>query len=105
MVSASKKDDFVADEALFGALANTFKALSDTTRIRIIHLLLGGEMCVGDIADEIRMSNSVVSHQLRILRNLRLVKVRRDGKNAIYSLDDVHIGRLFKEGMKHVTDL
>lgn len=84
-------------------LAQIFKALGDPTRLKIIHLLSKGEKCVHDIARTLEMSQSAISHQLRLLRNLRLVKYRRAGKQAIYSLDDMHVMRLFKEGLEHVN--
>lgn len=84
-------------------LAQIFKALGDPTRLRMIHLLSRGEKCVHDIAKELKMSQSAISHQLRLLRNLRLVKYRRLGKQAIYSLDDMHVLRLFNEGLEHVN--
>lgn len=83
-------------------LAETFKVLGDPTRIRIIFALSKHEMCVCDIAESIGMSQSAISHQLRVLRNLKLVKYRKEGKSVIYSLDDGHILSLFNEGMEHV---
>lgn len=84
-------------------LSQIFKALGDPTRLKMIHLLSRGEKCVHDIAESLDMSQSAISHQLRLLRNLRLVKYRRSGKQAIYSLDDMHVLRLFKEGLEHVN--
>jgi ArsR family transcriptional regulator, lead/cadmium/zinc/bismuth-responsive transcriptional repressor len=83
-------------------LAATFKVLGDPTRTRIVFALLHTELCVGDIADLVSLSMSAVSHQLRILRNFELVKVRKEGKMAYYSLDDDHIGHLVAEGLRHV---
>lgn len=83
-------------------LAETFKALGDPTRIRILHALSGRELCVCDLAAVLEMGQSAVSHQLRTLRNLRLVKFRREGKTVYYSLDDQHITTLFREGLDHV---
>lgn len=82
-------------------LSDIFKALSDPTRLRIIHALSSGEMCVGDIAAALGMEHSAISHQLRLLRDWRLVKFRKEGKTAAYSLDDEHVLRLFSEGLDH----
>jgi len=86
-------------------LAETFKTLGDPTRIKIINALQRGEMCVCDLAAVLEMGQSAISHQLRVLRNLRLVKFRKDGKIAYYSLDDDHILGLFKQGLEHVRHL
>ena len=90
---------------LFSLLAETFQALGDTSRVQIIWALSHGELCVGDVADLLQMSQPCVSHHLRTLRNLRLVRVRRDGRTSFYSLDDEHIDHLLREGTKHVEDL
>jgi DNA-binding transcriptional ArsR family regulator len=89
----------------FLLLAETFQALGDPSRLRIVWALAQGELCVGDVAKLLGMSQPAVSHHLRTLRNMRLVKVRRDGRTTFYSLDDEHIERLLHEGMKHVEDL
>lgn len=83
-------------------LAETFKALGDPTRIRILHALSQEELCVCDLVEVLEMNQSAVSHQLRILRNLRLVKHRREGKMVFYSLDDDHIINLFNQGLAHI---
>lgn len=85
-------------------LAETFAALGDPTRLKIIFALFKEELCVCDIAHLLDVSASAVSHQLRILRNLRLVKYHKEGRVAYYSLDDAHIGRIFNEGLKHVEE-
>ena len=90
---------------LFALLAETFQALGDSTRVQIIWALSHGELCVTDLAELLSISQPGVSHHLRTLRNLRLVRVRKDGRTAYYALDDEHIERLLKEGMKHVEDL
>jgi DNA-binding transcriptional ArsR family regulator len=84
-------------------LAETFKALSDPTRIRIVSLLIGSELCVCDLAAALGMSQSAVSHQLRILRDRRLVSWRRDGRQIFYALDDEHVAHLFRRSLEHVT--
>jgi ArsR family transcriptional regulator len=83
-------------------LAETFKTMGDPTRISIIQSLSLQELCVCDLATVLEMTQSTVSHQLRILRNLKLVKFRKEGKMVYYSLDDEHIINLFREGLEHV---
>src|SRR6266540_5968334 len=82
-------------------LAEMFKVLGDGTRVRIIHALSLEELCVCDIASLLGTTKSAVSHQLRMLRNMRVVRYRKAGKIVYYSLDDTHIGNLFGEGLKH----
>ena len=86
------------------ALAETFKVLGDVTRVRILDALSRSELCVCDLAQLIGLSESAVSHQLRILRGMRLVRARRDGRMAFYTLDDQHIVRLFEQGMEHIEE-
>jgi ArsR family transcriptional regulator len=83
-------------------LAETFQALADPTRIRIVSLLAHHELCVCDLAALLGMSQSAVSHQLRLLRNLHLVKARKEGREVNYSLDDDHIHDLFERGLDHI---
>jgi DNA-binding transcriptional ArsR family regulator len=83
-------------------LADLFSALSDPTRLRIISVLLEGEMNVGDLADQLEMSESAVSHQLRGLRHMRLVRSRKNGRQVYYALDDDHVARLYLLGLDHV---
>jgi len=83
-------------------LAETFAALGDPTRVRILDSLAHRELCVCDVAHLLGMTASAVSHQLRYLHALRLVKRRKEGRNVLYSLDDEHIVTLFGEGLKHV---
>ena len=85
-------------------LAETFRTLGDPTRVRILDALSHGELCVCDLAALVGMSESAVSHQLRLLRNLRLVKPRRDGRMVFYALDDRHIITLFRQGLRHVQE-
>ena len=96
-------------DALIGSddvadLAETFRTLGDPTRVRILDALSHGELCVCDLAALVRMSESAVSHQLRLLRNLRLVKPRREGRMVFYALDDRHIISLFRQGLRHVQE-
>ena len=94
-----------SSKQLFNLLAETFQALGDPSRVQIIWALSHGELSVGEVAALLQISQPGVSHHLRTLRNLRLVKVRRDGRAAFYSLDDEHINHLLQEGTKHVEDL
>lgn len=86
------------------SLAETFKVLGDPTRVRILDVLSKAELCVCDIATILGTSESAVSHQLRLLRSLRLVRARRDGRLIYYALDDQHIVTLFQEGLRHVQE-
>lgn len=86
------------------ALAETFKLLGDPTRVRILDVLSKSELCVCDIASMLGSSESAVSHQLRLLRSMRLVRARRDGRLVFYALDDQHIVNLFQEGLRHVQE-
>ncbi len=89
----------------FQQLAETFKAMSDPTRTKIIYALcMENELCVGDIAAIIGSSDSAISHQLRTLRNMKLVSYHKAGKVTYYSLDDQHINNLFAEGLRHVEE-
>ena len=84
-------------------LADLFKALSDPTRAGILYLLSRGELCVCDIAEILESSVSNISHHLRILRAAHLVKYRRHGRQAFYSLDDDHVVDLFRAGLEHIN--
>lgn len=86
------------------SLADVFKVLGDPTRLRILRVLMNQEVCVRDIADELGMGQSAVSHQLRILRDARLVQFRRDGKTVYYSLADAHVFTLLDVGLEHVAE-
>lgn len=92
-----------SDEILYD-LADLFKVFSDSTRIKILCALFQNELCVCDLAALLNMSQSAISHQLRVLKSSRLVKFRRDGKVIYYSLADDHIEHIFNEGFKHVTE-
>jgi ArsR family transcriptional regulator len=89
-------------ENTFTHLADLFSALSDPTRLRIISILLEGELNVGDLAAKLNMTESAVSHQLRGLRQLNLVRSRKDGRQVYYTLDDDHVARLYRLGLDHV---
>ena len=85
-------------------LAELFKVFGDSTRIRILTVILGEEMCVCDIAEALSMNQSAVSHQLRILKTSNLVKTRRNGKSIIYSLTDDHVRTIIDCGMEHIAE-
>lgn len=91
-------------EGTFLALAETFKVLGDPNRTKILFALARAELCVCDLSNLLGLSPSATSHQLRILRNLRLVKYRRESRMVYYSLDDHHIETLFAEALKHVEE-
>ena len=92
------------DPAIVQALADTFRILGDPTRIRIVDALAEGALCVCDIAEHVGMSESAVSHQLRLMRSMRIVRGRREGRCVYYTLDDQHILSLFQQGLRHVTE-
>ena len=83
-------------------LAELFRTLGDPSRVRIISALLEGEANVGDLAEKIELSPSAVSHQLRSLRQMRLVRTRKEGREVYYALDDDHVAELFQRGLDHV---
>lgn len=85
-------------------LAEFFKVFADTTRIKILYVLLKKEMCVCDIAGTLGMTQSAISHQLRILKQMDLVKNRREGKTIYYSLADNHIASILSQGMEHINE-
>ena len=86
-------------------LSELFKVFGDTTRIRILWALSEGEMCVCDLAELLEMGQSAVSHQLRLLRQARLVRCRREGKSSVYMLDDEHVRQIFELGLTHIEEL
>lgn len=92
------------DGAIAVRLAELFKALSDPTRVRLLSVLLQEELCVSELAERLGLSPSAVSHQLRGLRQMRLVRLRRAGHRIFYALDDEHISDLFQRGLEHVTE-
>ena len=89
---------------LLEKLAELFKVLGDLTRVRILSLLSGGEVCVHELADRLDMEQPAVSHQLRNLRAARLIKGRRVGKHIYYSLDDEHVEKIFEMGCEHIAE-
>jgi DNA-binding transcriptional ArsR family regulator len=98
------REDLPNEEVVLD-IAETFRVLSEPTRVKIIYVLAkGGELCVHHIAILLEMTSSAVSHQLRQLRNMRLVKTRKDGQHVYYSLSDAHIMQLFHQCMEHVQE-
>ncbi len=91
------------DEYLYD-LAELFKVFGDSTRIKILYALFESELCVNDIAQILSLNQSAVSHQLRILKNAKLVKYKKSGKNIFYSLDDDHVRTILSMGMDHVEE-
>ncbi|MDD6735668.1 MAG: metalloregulator ArsR/SmtB family transcription factor [Clostridiales bacterium] len=94
----------VPSEAFLGQLTDVFKVFGDTTRIKIMWNLFDNEICVADIAEKTGMSQSAISHQLRLLKQARLIKARRDGKNTFYSLNDEHVKRIIEQVMIHISE-
>ena len=92
------------EEELLYDLADLFKVFGDSTRIRILWALDAAEMCVCDIAYMLDMTQSAISHQLRVLKQAKLVKNRREGKTVYYSLDDDHVKQIFSMGLVHITE-
>ncbi len=92
------------DEELLYDLADLFKVFGDTTRIKILYALMAQELCVADLAEAIGATQSAVSHQLRTLKQSRLVRAKRDGKNVIYSLSDGHVHTMLAQGMTHICE-
>ena len=95
--------DMPDEEDLYD-LAELFKLFGDTTRIRILYVLFESEMCVCDIAELLHMTQSAISHQLRLLKQFKLVKNRRDGKTVYYSLADDHVRSIIGQGMEHIKE-
>ncbi len=91
------------DEVLYD-LAELFKIFGDSTRVKILYALLEGELCVCDLASLMEVSQSAVSHQLRVLKSSKLVKFRREGKTVYYSLADEHVTRILNQGMEHIQE-
>ena len=92
------------DEEVLYDLAELYKVFGDSTRIKIIYVLFSSEMCVCDIAQLLNMSQSAISHQLRVLKQSQLVKARREGKSVFYSLADDHVKTIVNQGMEHILE-
>lgn len=100
---ARVRAEMLSDQAASG-LAEIFGLLGDRTRVRILHALRGGELCVCDISAVLGMTSSAVSHQLRLLRTAKLIRARKEGKNVYYALDDAHVHGLLAQGLEHVLE-
>jgi DNA-binding transcriptional ArsR family regulator len=99
----SRCQQLMPDDAV-QSLSDTFRILGDPTRVRILEVLALGELCVCDLAELVGISESATSHQLRLLRGMRLVRPRRAGRQVYYAIDDQHIISLFQQGLKHVME-
>lgn len=100
----SQIDSQIPEDEVLYDLADLFKIFGDTTRIKILYALRESELCVGDIADLLKMNQSAVSHQLKILKQSKLVKFRREGKTMWYSLADSHVVAIIDQGMEHIQE-
>lgn len=94
----------IPDKETLEKIADLFKGFADPTRVHILSLLLRDEICVSCIAKEVNISQSAVSHQLRILKQMHLIKYRREGKNILYSLADGHVKTILETGLEHVLE-
>ncbi|MBQ0028401.1 MAG: winged helix-turn-helix transcriptional regulator [Lachnospiraceae bacterium] len=97
------KDTMPPEDELI-ELAELFKVFGDSTRIRILYVLFEAEVCVCDIADALGMTQSAISHQLKILKQSKLVKARREGKSIFYSLADDHVAMIIEKGLEHIEE-
>ncbi|MBQ9282663.1 MAG: helix-turn-helix transcriptional regulator [Treponema sp.] len=97
-------DTTLPDEDLLFDLAELFKIFGDSTRIKILFALLGRELAVNDIADVLGMTQSAISHQLRVLKTNGLVRYRREGKSLIYALSDEHVSKILNMGLEHIEE-
>ncbi len=100
---ARAEQDMPDEESLYD-LAELFKVFGDSTRIRILYVLFESDVCVADIAEALNMTQSAISHQLRILKQAKLVSARRDGKSVIYSLADDHVRTIIAQGQEHICE-
>lgn len=99
-----KVKEMMPEEGLLHELADFYKVFGDATRVKILCVLLQSEMCVCDLAELLGMTQSAISHQLRVLKQMKLVKNRRDGKTVYYSLADGHIQNIISQGMEHIQE-
>ncbi|WDV45634.1 metalloregulator ArsR/SmtB family transcription factor [Clostridiaceae bacterium M8S5] len=98
------KNELPEDENLYD-LADFFKVFGDSTRIKILYILLKSELCVSDISNILNIKQSAISHQLRLLKKSRLVKYRKQGKLVLYSLDDDHVVKILEQGFNHINHI
>ena len=94
----------VPEKEILDQIAELFKGFADPTRVHILSLLARSELCVTDIAEAVELSQSAISHQLRMLKQMHLIKYRRDGKNILYSLADDHVLTILQMGLEHVME-
>ena len=94
----------IPDKEILDRIAELFKGFADTTRVHILSLLAQKELCVTDIAEAVEVSQSAISHQLRLLKQMHLIKFRREGKNILYSLADDHVKTILQMGLEHVLE-
>ena len=94
----------IPEKEIIDAIADLFKAFGDPTRVKILSHLQHQELCVGDLSEAVEMSQSAVSHQLRLLKQMHLINFRREGKNILYSLADDHVRTILEMGLEHVLE-
>ncbi|HBA97133.1 MAG TPA: transcriptional regulator [Lachnospiraceae bacterium] len=102
--TAEEIENKMPEESELYELADLFKVFGDSTRIKILYVLFENEMCVYDIANILNMTQSAISHQLRILKQNRLVRFRKEGKNVLYTLADGHVLAILSQGMEHIEE-
>lgn len=100
----SKIEENLPDEEVLYDLSELYKVFGDSTRIKILYVLFESEMCVQDISNVLSMTQSAISHQLRVLKNSKLVRYRRDGKTILYSLADSHVRSILDQGLEHIEE-
>ncbi|MDO4542245.1 MAG: metalloregulator ArsR/SmtB family transcription factor [Bacillota bacterium] len=100
----ARVNETMPDDEILYELGDLFKVFGDTTRIKILYVLLESEMCVYDLAQVLNMTQSAISHQLQVLKQNKLVKFRREGKTVIYSLSDDHVSTIIGQGMEHISE-
>ena len=94
----------IPEKETMDAIGELFKGFADSTRVHILYLLVEQELCVNDIAEAVEISQSAISHQLRLLKQMHLIKFRREGKNLLYSLADDHVKTILQMGLEHVLE-
>ena len=94
----------IPEKEIIDFIGELFKGFADPTRVHILYLLAEGELCVTEIAEAVELSQSAISHQLRILKQMHLIKFRREGKNILYSLADDHVKTILEMGLEHVME-
>lgn len=100
----SSMQENMPDEELLYDLAELYKVFGDSTRIKILYALFESELCVQDISNLLGMTQSAISHQLRVLKNSKLIKYKRDGRTVIYSLADSHVRSILDQGLEHIEE-